>query len=51
MKCCGMAGGGGEGKTEGGEKKRFFALLGDGSCYSYLFIVVETFIFHRTKDT
>lgn len=46
-----MAGGGGEGKTEGGEKKQFFALLGDRSSYSYLFIVVESFIFHRTKDT
>ena len=46
-----MAGGGGEGKTEGGEKKLFFALLGDRSSYSYLFIVVESFIFHRTKDT
>lgn len=50
-KCCGVAGGGGEGKTEGGEKKQFFALLGDRSSYSYLFIVVESFIFHRTKDT
>ena len=46
-----MAGGGGEGKTEGGEKKRFFALLGDRSSYSYLFIVVERLTFHRTKDT
>ena len=46
-----MASGGGEGKTEGGEKKRFSALLGDRSSYSYLFIVVESFIFHGTKDT